>query len=647
MSCKRGAAVPILVALWALISCQRQPAASPAGRIAILRFENLSPDASLAWMGRAFSEVVATELGGEGGSQQVLTSLRLHSYDRLLGVRPVSAPGISSERTEALLAGATRIVYGEYTVRKGKLEARVTIEDPRGQHMVRTFAVSAPAGDVLGAAAQIAREIEPKAAPYPTRSPAALEHFIHALEAGDAATIEQNANAAIQEDPDFAPPYRLLAQVRVQRGDAAGATALLEQALGRGNRMPAVERARLELQAAEIGQNPDARQAALMKLVKLDATDPTAWRALGDGSMSRHDYARAAEAYRKATELEPGDVAAWNSLGYAAAYAGDLEGAVAALRRYQSLAPNEANPVDSLGDIHMLSGKLAEAEKFYLEAFQKDPNFLNQGDLLKAAVASYYTGDPAAADKAAGRYFDARNKAKDPILDYRRAQWLWLTGHRKEAYRGMQAFAAANETGALRDAASRADAELALWSLMLGDRPAAAQLAVKALRVAGPMARGNAMVAAFLAQEPASPSEWAVRAERQFGGPGQTNIRNFALAYALLLNREFQPAQLLFKQMWESGGTVADEGLPVMLAWTCIETGKSQEAAPLLRFNPLPNANGLTPYASFYLPRIFYLRGELAAQQGRSNDASAEFRRFLALSGDTPLIWGEEKKVHP
>lgn len=648
MSCRRRAGVWVSIALLTLASCHKQPAASTAGRIAILRFENLSPDASLSWMGRAFSEVVASELAGAGeGGEVVLNSLRLHSYDRLLGARPVSAPGISSERTEALLAGATRIVYGEYTVRRGKLEARVTIEDPRAQRMVRTFAVSVPAGDVLGAAARIAREINPKAAPYPTGSEAALAHFVHALEAGEAASIEQNVNAAIQADANFAPPYRLLAQERAQHGDAAGAAAILEQALEHGNGMPPLERARIELQAAEIAQDAAARQAALLKLVKLDASDPVAWRALAEGAMSRHEYKRAEESYRKAAELEPGDAATWNSLGYAAAYAGDLEGGIAALRRYQALAPNEANPIDSLGDIHMLLGKLAEAVRFYQEAFQKDPNFLNQGDLLKTAMANYYSGDAAAADHAAERYFDARLKARDPIVDYRRAQWLWLRGHRKEAYGRMQSFAAANENTPLRDAASRAEAEMAVWSLMLGDRPAAVQMALKALRSASPMGRGNALVAAFLAQEPASSSEWSVRAERQFGGPGQGNIRNFALAYALLLNREFQPAQLLFRQMWESGVTLADEGMPVMLAWTYIETGKSDEAAPLLRFNPLPNANGLTPYASFYLPRIFYLRGALAAKQGRAADASAEFRKFLAFSGDTPLIWGEEKNARP
>src|SRR5258705_834956 len=113
---------------------------------------------------------------------QTISSQRLHSYDRLLGARPVSSPGISTESTQALLAGATRVVYGEYTVRNGKLEARVTVEDTRGGRMLKTIAVAAPSGDVLRVADQIARAIDPKAVAFPTRSGEALSAYIPCLE---------------------------------------------------------------------------------------------------------------------------------------------------------------------------------------------------------------------------------------------------------------------------------------------------------------------------------------------------------------------------------------------------------------------------------------------------------------------------------
>src|ERR1019366_9843718 len=100
-------------------------------------------------------------------------------------------------------------------------------------------------------------------------------------EAGDATVMEVGLGVAIATDPDFVPPYRLLAQIKAQRQDRAGALATLDQALTRGNAVPELDRARLELESAELTGNPDARQSALAKLVKPDSGDPNAWRWLG------------------------------------------------------------------------------------------------------------------------------------------------------------------------------------------------------------------------------------------------------------------------------------------------------------------------------------------------------------------------------
>jgi Flp pilus assembly protein TadD len=635
-----------LFAAIVLSSCSRTSNPTEVQRIAVLRFENLSGDSSISWQGRALSEIIAAELEGAGGLQ-VLNSSRLHAFDRVLGVRAISSPGISSESAQALAAGATQVAYGQYTVRNGKLEAQLTLEDARGSlpKTTRVISVAAPAGDVLSAATAIARQISPKIGPYGTRNPQALAAYVRALEAGDPTVMEVGLNVAIAADPDFAPPYRLLSEVKLQRQDRAGARATIEQALARGNSIPEVEHARLEVMAAELGGNTEARLKALTKLVQLDGSDTGALRALADAALSRHDGRTAMQAYQKALLLEPEDAILLNSAGYAAAQAGDLEGAMKALRRYQSLRPNEANPLDSMGDANLVAGRLAEAEDFYLQSSRKDPDFNNHGSLLKAAVAHLLTGDAAGANALAERYLQARAAAKDPIVDYRRAEWSWISGRRKTAAQQMGTFALGAENGPLREISSRAYAELANWSLMLGDRENAARLAQKAISLAGPNSAANALLARFLAQPPASSSEWALRAEQQFPGEAQTAIRNFALAYALLVNKEFQPAQLLLREMWENGAPTADEGLPVMLAWTDLETGRVKEAAPLLSTNPVPSAAGLTPYTAFYIPRLLYLRGLLAEKEGRKDEARAYYDKFLAVSGPDPLIWSEEKKV--
>jgi len=185
----------LILASLVLASCAKNSSAPGKERIAILRFENLSPDVSLSWMGRAFSEIIGEELAGSP-DMRVISSSRLHRYDRALGMRPVTAPGISTESPQALAAGATRIVYGDYTVRNGRLEVQVTIEDPRTLRMTQTFTVSALPGDVLRAATDVARHISPRIKPYVSQNPEAVAAYMQALETGDTTRMEMGLRAA-------------------------------------------------------------------------------------------------------------------------------------------------------------------------------------------------------------------------------------------------------------------------------------------------------------------------------------------------------------------------------------------------------------------------------------------------------------------
>ncbi|HXB71566.1 MAG TPA: hypothetical protein VNY05_25240 [Candidatus Acidoferrales bacterium] len=642
----------LVPAVLLVAACGRQPAKPAFEKVAILRFENLSRDSSADWMGRAFSDILATELAGAPGIY-CMPSNRLHNLDRALGARTVSAPGISSERQQALVAGAQEIGYGQYTVGAAMVEAQLTIEDVRTGKTMKVVSASAPAGDVLGAATGLARQIATRMAPYGTRNPQALRAFITATEARDSAAVEVALNLAITADPDFGAPYRVLAQFRAAQGDRAGALAILERAQTRGQSIPDLERATMAELAAELRNDRAARQNALAAVVKLDPGDAGSWRALGEVANSRHEYPIAKEAIQKAADLEPGEIGLLNLLGYYAASAGDLETGMAALRRYQALRPKDSNPLDSMGDINLITGRLAEAGNFYLQAQKKDRNLLSDADLLKAAVSRLLQGDTAGADALAKQYLAARSEAKDPLLAYRQASWMWTTGHRREACRQLEIFAAGiaagvaagAQDGPLREVASRANAELTVWNLVLGDRAAAARTGQQAMALAGPSSVAVAAVAQFSTEAPASPAEWAARAEKKFSGDALTGIRDLALAYALLLNGHFQAAQLPLKQMYDSGAQAPDEGLPYLLAWTYLETGHPKEAEPLIRWNPVPNPAGPGPFAAFHMPRLFYLRAVAAASEGKREEARSNYQLFLKLSGNDPLVWGEEQKA--
>jgi Flp pilus assembly protein TadD len=631
----------LLAACLAALSCSRRAPGPGFERIAILRFENLSSDDSIDWMGRAFSEIISRELAAAPGLYAIPFE-RLHSLDASFGNRPPGAPGISAERGLAMAAGATRLGYGEYTVLAGRLQAQLTIEDLPTGKVTSVISASAAANNPVDAASALARQISSRATPYLTRSSAALSAYVSALESQDFAVRGQRLQEAMAADPGFAPPYYLLAQALIQRRDRAGALALFDQALSRGAAMPELERARIAFEAATVRGDNAGAQKSLAAWARLAPNDPVVWRFAGQAAMNRHDFAQSVAAYQKGLAVEPEDASVLNQLGYAAAYAGDLDTATRALQRYGALRPADVNPLDSLGDVNLLLGRLREAENFYLQAVKKDPAFQGGGEFFKAAVARLMTGDVNGADALAKQFLDARAAAKDPLADFHKAQWAWISGRRKGAYDQLAAFARAAETGP-PEAAAQAYSQLALWSVALGNRSDAALMAQKAVTLARPASAAWAAVARFVAQPSASAAEWSARAGRSFPDPAQKSLRDSALAYALLADKDFQAASLVLKPMYDATNPTADDSLAVLLAWAYIETGKPKEAAALLRFNPVPAATGVKPFAVFYFPRLFYLRGRIAALAGNRDQAQAQFRLFRQLSGDEPLLWGEEE----
>ncbi len=594
-------------------------------------------------MGRAFSDIVQRELADSPGIY-AMPLARLHAADPSYGPRPIAAPGISAERELALAAGASRIGYGDYSLDAGRLEASLTLENPQTGKIVESITASAGAGDVVTAATELAGQLSRRTAAPGTRNPNAVKAYVMAMEAPDPAVRLQRYADAVAADPAFGPAYDGLAQSRLQQQDRAGAVAVLEQAAAHRSLMSALERARIDFQLANLRGDAAARTGALEMWSRTAPNDPAVWRLMAENAMSRHEYPQAVAAYEKALAIEPDDVSLWNALGYTAAYAGNLDTATRALQRYQALRPADVNPTDSLGDVNLILGRLREAENFYLQTAKRNPDFLGGMDLFKAAMARLMSGDVSGADGLFKRYEENRAAAHDPALDYHRAEWLWTSGRRKEAQQRMSALAQASEAGPLRELASQAYAQLAIWTVVSGNRPVAAQMANKAAMLAGPASAVVSAIVRFLAQPSASATEWAARADTAFPAPAQQPIRDLALSCALLTDKQFEPALQILKRWYDHTPPTADDSVGLLLAWSYLETGKTLEAAPLLRFNPIFSSGG-KPFSVYYFPRLFYLRGQVARAAGSPDQARAQFRIFQQLSGDEPLVWGEEEKA--
>ena len=589
-------------------------------------------------MGRGFSDVISAELAEAPGTY-VVSPDHIRTVDRTIGPRPISAPGVSAEQADAIASGANRIGYGTYWVANGKLEARLVIQDVARMKDVREYSASVGTGDLLGAASALAREISGRAGRYGTSTGQAAMGYAKAVEAPDAAAAEAQASLAIEADPDFAAPYGVIAQLKAAQ-DRAQAQSLLESALARPGMLPA-GRARLQIADARLRDDPAALEKAFADLARLQPGDADNWQSLAEAAFSRHDFRQAMTAWQKALAIVPGDVNGLNQLAYAAAYAGDLPAATAALRRYQELQPRDANALDSLGDIHLITGRLKEAEEFYVQAVKKNPGFYGGADWFKAAMARLMTGDVAGADALAKQFTDARSAAHDGSVPLFQAEWQWLSGRRAAGYGAMEKLAQSSSP-----LSSPAYAQLSVWSLIAGDRAAAGQMSAKAVTLASRGSVVEAAVAQFLAQPPATAAEWQARAGRLMPNPAQRNIRDTVLGYALLLSREFAPAADVLQGLYDrTPPTSGNEGLPVLLAWAYLETGRDNDAAPPLALNPVPPITGPTVYTALYFPRIFELRAQLAAKRGDAQQAQENTRVFLALTPHTSKP--EEKTVPP
>ncbi|MDQ6704666.1 MAG: tetratricopeptide repeat protein [Acidobacteriota bacterium] len=634
MFSNRARRIAALCLSFLLIGCSRS-AAPGVERIAVLRFENLTPDRSLDWMGRAASEIVADELSA-GRDVYVLSSATLHRFDPMLGgARPPAAAGISAEIGKALLAGATRLIYGQISLVTGKLRISASEEDVTTRKILRVVsAAGSSSTDLLSAADRIARDLSPRVRPFSTRNVEALHEYSLALEAPPS-EAGMHYERAVAADPNFGAAYVKWARMAIVQQSREGFDKILAQAKSRGNAIPEMERAQLAVDGVNLQADPKGSIDALSADARLNPNDPDILRALATVELGARRYTDAIRHYEDALRTLPSNAELLNQLGYAQMFAGDYPGAMKALGEYQRLRPNEPNPLDSLGDANFYFGNFGEAEKFYLQAHAKNPGDVN--DLLKAAHARLMTGDIAGANQIFAQYRKGRT-AQDELAAFRTAEWQYLTGQRAEAVQNLSQLATVAKIPAIVSAAA---AQAAIWQLQLGNRPRAREYAARAAAVQpSPLSALTSM----LCEEAASVQDLRAPIDRTFPGVQNAAARRLALGYALLFARNFTEAAPVWNEIAKEAAP-SDQAPQVLYGWTLAATGRIREAAPFLRWNPLPQPNSAADFTCLVYPRIFYLRALLLEKEGHKADAQREYNVFLKLLGSADDIFGEKKRA--
>src|SRR5262249_28775967 len=142
------------------------------------------------------------------------------------------------------------------------------------------------AAGLLPRAHEVARQIDPAAHLYATKSEAAMAAYITGLERADPDALSR----AIAADADFAAPYLALIELSLARHDRAAAERTLAMARVRGAAIPPVDRARLEVTAAQLSGDPTALAQSLVSLARLNPADTNLLRSLGDNELAARRY---------------------------------------------------------------------------------------------------------------------------------------------------------------------------------------------------------------------------------------------------------------------------------------------------------------------------------------------------------------------
>lgn len=519
-------------------SCSKK-VVGPPPVLAVLRFENLSGDPSLEWLARAASDVLTTSLSGavEG---TVISASALTRNESALGARPTGAPGISSQRSAAILAGAKHLITGYFERTPNGVRLAAEEEDTVTGKTLRSLSVAGPAS--LDTLARLSREFAPAARPYLTRNNDALRLYISALER-PIAEAEAGLRQAVAADPAFGPPWIALEHMTGARGDRAEAARLIGDALTQ--KLDKLSTATLKLDKAQLAGDQAGQVAALTEIIEASPGDTPLLRQLAQTRSTAGQYAEASELWKKLTVSLPDDADVWNQLGYNRAWAGDYPGALAAMRGYARIRPQDPNSDDSTGDIHLMYRHYPEAAASYLASVAKAPSFQNGTSVYKAAWAKFLAGDKPAAEKLFGQYRALMEKQGAPNLGLIEGEWLYRTGREKQALTLVR-----QEVLKLDkvDSQSAFYEVLTVWDLLAKDREAA----LRDSKAAGPARSALGAIIQFAVLPSGSAAEWWARADRMIPGPALASLRNLALGYALILDGKRTEALPVWEQIMKT-----------------------------------------------------------------------------------------------
>ena len=585
-------------------------------RVAIVPFANLSDDRNL------------------DGAAWGLASSVVRQVEGLPRVRAF----LAESENKAIALSATHIVLGTLEENGGRVSAGWTLQAVNNRRTRATMQAQQGGVQWLALSRRLAgfvsSEVRPEGEllPLDIHTPDALRLFGDSLIARNASGSADALKRAIASDARCVPCWEALVVATVQNAGSEAARGILAEALqaaGAGDEAGAL---RLQLLDATLRQDASARTRALEKLAALVQYDPSIQVSLAEVRINQRRLPDAIQAYRRAWDAEPSRGDLLNQLGYANAWAGNYDEALRWIKRYEAAEPESANPADSKGEVLMMAGRFTDASAAFLASVDKDSTFNGGAALEKAALARWMGGDIDGAGDLVEKFLARRAAQRDRLVIIRRARWQFMMGQDREALANLRVIASQRDA----PGASLAAYYLALFSLQAGKPDEATTFAALARQSArDPLSMYVASVAgALVSGDGAS----------ETGDDPQTRLQTRAMA--LTLRGEFDKAAAAWEALLQHTPSSAD-GLPrEMLAQVLVALGQTQRAAAVIKDRwPLLTEDQRLLFDSLVYPGVIYVRGALAEQANRRDEARRYFEQFLRAVGHRPDPMGIARKA--
>ena len=212
--------------------------------------------------------------------------------------------------------------------------------------------------------------------PITTSSKDALKNYLKGRDLFDKLQAQEAVpyfKAAIEADPNFAIAYLNLAFTLPSAKEFfenLNKAAALTDKVSEGEK--------LWIKGVEAGVNgfPMKQRDYYEMLIKAYPNDERAYNLLGTNYFGQQEWAKAIDAYTKATTINPEFSQPYNQLGYAYRFLEKYDEAKKAFKKYIELIPNDPNPYDSYAELLMKTGMFQESIDQYKKALSQNPNFV-------------------------------------------------------------------------------------------------------------------------------------------------------------------------------------------------------------------------------------------------------------------------------